>query len=165
MATSFDETMPEHLAYSGNLLLTDSVENLPLNAGKLLLSPTRTFAPVILEVLKSPRKNISGIVHNSGGGQKKVMHFNKSVHVIKDNLFPTPTVFKLIQQESKTPWSEMYQVFNMGTRMEIYCKAEAADEIISISKSFGVEAQIIGRCEASAQPKLTIESEFGKFEY
>ncbi|HAP01168.1 MAG TPA: phosphoribosylformylglycinamidine cyclo-ligase, partial [Bacteroidetes bacterium] len=182
---SFDTDLPHKIVFTGSKRLTDTVEGSELNAGKLLLSPTRTFAPVILEVLKkysllpSPLERgsevgedkqrsenpIHGIVHNSGGGQKKVMHFNKSVHVIKDNLFPTPTVFKLIQQESKTPWSEMYQVFNMGTRMEIYCKAEAADEIISISKSFGVEAQIIGRCEASAQPKLTIESEFGKFEY
>ncbi|MEI7802848.1 MAG: AIR synthase-related protein, partial [Bacteroidota bacterium] len=106
-----------------------------------------------------------GIIHNSGGGLRKVMHFNKSVHVIKDNLFPLPSVFKLIQQESKTDWKEMYQVFNMGQRMEIYCTAESANEIIRISQSFGIEAQIIGRCEASTQPKLTIESEFGWFEY
>ncbi len=161
----FDTDLPHKIVFTGSKRLTDTVEDSELNTGKLLLSPTRTFAPVILEVLKNHRPNIHGIVHNSGGGQKKVMHFNKSVKVIKDNLFLTPTVFKLIQQESKTPWNEMYQVFNMGTRMEIYCKAEAANEIISVSKSFGVDAQIIGRCEASAQPKLTIESEFGKFEY
>lgn len=162
---SFDTDLPRKIVFTGSRKLTDEVEGAEMNAGKLLLSPTRTFAPVILEVLKSHRKNIHGIIHNSGGGLRKVMHFNKAVHVIKDNLFPLPSVFKLIQQESKTDWKEMYQVFNMGQRMEIYCTAESANEIIRISQSFGIEAQIIGKCEASTQPKLTIESEFGRFEY
>ncbi len=162
---SFDTDLPRKIVFTGSKKLTDEIEGSEMNAGKLLLSPTRTFAPVILEMLKNHRKNIHGIIHNSGGGLRKVMHFNKSVHVIKDNLFPLPSVFKLIQQESKTDWKEMYQVFNMGQRMEIYCSAESANEIIGISQSFGIEAQIIGRCEVSAQPKLTIESEFGRFEY
>lgn len=162
---SFDTELPRKIVFTGSRKLTDEVEGAQMNAGKLLLSPTRTYAPVILEMLKNHRKNIHGIIHNSGGGLRKVMHFNKSVHVIKDNLFPLPSVFKLIQQESKTNWKEMYQVFNMGQRMEIYCTAESANEIIRISQSFGIEAQIIGRCEASTQPKLTIESEFGRFEY
>lgn len=188
---SFDTDLPRKIVFTGSKKLTDEVEGAEMNAGKLLLSPTRTYAPVILEILKRFRgeENVSdssltlgdevrnrsterllngalhGIIHNSGGGLRKVMHFNKSVHVIKDNLFPLPAVFKLIQQESKTDWKEMYQVFNMGQRMEIYCTAESANEIIRISQSFGIEAQVIGRCEASSQPKLTIESEFGRFEY
>ena len=162
---SFDTDLPRKIVFTGSKKLTDEIEGSEMNAGKLLLSPTRTFAPVILEMLKKHRNNIHGIIHNSGGGLRKVMHFNKAVHVIKDNLFSLPSVFKLIQQESKTDWKEMYQVFNMGQRMEIYCTAESANEIIRISQSFGIEAQIIGRCEASAQPKLTIESEFGRFEY
>ena len=162
---SFDTDLPRKIVFTGSKKLTDEIEAAQMNAGKLLLSPTRTFAPVILEMLKNQRKNIHGIIHNSGGGLRKVMHFNKSVHVIKDNLFSLPSVFKLIQQESQTDWKEMYQVFNMGQRMEIYCTAESANEIISLSQSFGIEAKIIGRCEGSAHPKLTIESEFGKFEY
>ena len=163
---SFDAAVPNELVYSGQTKLTDSVENSPIDAGKLVLSPTRTYAPVIKKLLDTYTPNqIHGMVHCSGGAQTKVLHFVKGVHVIKDNLFPVPPLFKLIQENSKTDWKEMYQVFNCGHRMEIYVPAEIANEIIEISKSFNIEAQIVGRVEASENTKLTINSEYGTFEY
>ena len=163
---SFDAAIPDELIYSGSKKLTDEVEESPLNAGKLVLSPTRTYAPVIKKVLEQVSKNnIFGMVHCSGGAQTKVLHFVDEVHVIKDNLFETPPLFRLIQQESGTDWKEMYQVFNMGHRMELYIDESVAEEIISISNSFDVEAKIIGRVEASKEKRLTIKSEFGEFEY
>lgn len=163
---SFDASVPADLVYSGKVKLTDAVEDSPIDAGKLVLSPTRTYAPIIKKILDnySP-KEIHGMVHCSGGAQTKVLHFVENVHVIKDNLFPVPPLFKLIQEQSKTDWKEMYQVFNCGHRMEIYVPQELAEDIIAISKSFNVEAQIVGRVEASETKKLTITSEFGTFEY
>lgn len=163
---SFDASVPADLVYSGKVKLTDEVENSPIDAGKLVLSPTRTYAPIIKKILDnySP-KEIHGMVHCSGGAQTKVLHFVENVHVIKDNLFSVPPLFKLIQEQSKTDWKEMYQVFNCGHRMEIYVSPELADDIITISKSFNVDAQIVGRVEASEGKKLTITSEFGTFEY
>ena len=163
---SFDAAVPNELVYSGQTKLTDSVENSPIDAGKLVLSPTRTYAPVIKKILDTYTPNqIHGMVHCSGGAQTKVLHFVKDVHVIKDNLFPVPPLFKLIQENSKTDWKEMYQVFNCGHRMEIYVPAEIANEIIEISKSFNIDAKIVGRVEASEKTKLTINSEYGTFEY
>lgn len=163
---SFDASVPADLVYSGNVKLTDAVENSPIDAGKLVLSPTRTYAPIIKKILdKYSPKEIHGMVHCSGGAQTKVLHFVNNVHVIKDNLFPIPPLFKLIQEQSKTDWKEMYQVFNCGHRMEIYVPQELAEDIIAISKSFNVDAQIVGRVEASENKKLTINSEFGTFEY
>ena len=163
---SFDAAVPNELVYSGQTKLTDTVENSPIDAGKLVLSPTRTYAPVIKKILDTYTPNqIHGMVHCSGGAQTKVLHFVKEVHVIKDNLFPVPPLFKLIQENSKTDWKEMYQVFNCGHRMEIYVPAEIANEIIEISKSFNIDAQIVGRVEASENTKLTINSEYGTFEY
>ena len=163
---SFDAAVPNELVYSGKVKLTDAVENSPIDAGKLVLSPTRTYAPVIKKILSQfSSKEIHGMVHCSGGAQTKVLHFVENVHVIKDNLFPIPPLFKLIQEQSKTDWKEMYQVFNCGHRMEIYVPEHVAQEIINISESFGVEAQIIGRVEANQGKKLTINSEFGVFEY
>jgi phosphoribosylformylglycinamidine cyclo-ligase len=163
---SFDAAVPSDLVYSGTVKLTDAVEDSPIDAGKLVLSPTRTYAPIIKSILdKYSPNDIHGMVHCSGGAQTKVLHFVDNVHVIKDNLFLIPPLFKLIQEQSKTDWKEMYQVFNCGHRMELYVPKEVADDIISISKSFGVEAQIVGRVEASTHKKLTIESEFGVFEY
>lgn len=163
---SFDSSVPKDLVYSGNIKLTDSVENSPIDAGKLVLSPTRTYAPIIKAILdKYTSIDIHGMVHCSGGAQTKVLHFVDNVHVIKDNLFPVPPLFQLIQEQSKTDWKEMYQVFNCGHRMEVYVPQEIANDIIAISNSFGVEAQIVGRVEASETKKLTIESEFGMFEY
>ncbi len=163
---SFDPAVPEELVYSGSKNLTDKVENSPLDAGKLVLSPTRTYAPVIKKILERYSKNdIFGMVHCSGGAQTKVLHFVDKVHVIKDELFDVPPLFKLIQQESKTDWKEMYQVFNMGHRMELYVDEKIAEDIIAISKSFNVDAKIVGRVEASEEKKLTIKSEFGEFEY
>ena len=163
---SFDAAVPSELVYSGKVKLTDAVENSPINAGKLVLSPTRTYAPIIKKILSQfSSKEIHGMVHCSGGAQTKVLHFVDNVHVIKDNMFPIPPLFKLIQEQSKTDWKEMYQVFNCGHRMEIYVPESVAQEIIKISESFGVEAQIIGRVEASEGKKLTINSEFGVFEY
>jgi phosphoribosylformylglycinamidine cyclo-ligase len=163
---SFDAAVPNELVYSGQTKLTDVVENSPIDAGKLVLSPTRTYAPVIKKILDTYTPNqIHGMVHCSGGAQTKVLHFVKNVHVIKDNLFPVPPLFKLIQENSKTDWKEMYQVFNCGHRMEIYVPAEIANEIIEISKSFNIDAQIVGRVEASEKTKLTINSEYGTFEY
>ena len=162
---TFDDSVPQDLVYSGTKTLTDEIQNSPLNAGKLVLSPTRTYAPIIKEALEHHRNEISGMVHCSGGGQTKVLHFVDGVHIIKDNLFDTPPLFKLIQEESGTDWKEMYKVFNMGHRMEVYCPEEIAESIISISKSFNVNAQIIGRVEASDKKELTIETKHGKFQY
>lgn len=163
---SFDAAVPEDLVYSGNVKLTDAVENSPINAGKLVLSPTRTYAPIIKEVLKNfTSKEIHGMVHCSGGAQTKILHFIDNLHIVKDNMFEIPPLFKLIQEQSKTDWKEMYQVFNCGHRMELYVAPEIANEIIKISKSFNVDAQIIGRVEASETKKLTIKSEYGVFKY
>jgi phosphoribosylformylglycinamidine cyclo-ligase len=162
---SFDPAVPEELVYSGSKNLTDKVANVPLDAGKLVLSPTRTYAPVIKKILENHRQNIHGMVHCSGGGQTKVLHFVGDVHVVKNNLFPTPPLFKLIQEESGTSWQEMYQVFNMGHRMELYIPESIAADIIAISKSFNIDAQIVGQVEASNTKKLTIESENGVFVY
>ena len=163
---SFDQEVPEELVYSGSKKLTDSVDNTELDAGKLVLSPTRTYAPIIKNILtKYTNKDIHGMVDCSGGAQTKILHFVKNLHIIKDDLFNVPPLFKLIQEESKTDWKEMYQVFNMGHRMEIYVPQEIADDIIEISKSFNVDAKIVGRVEASEAKKLTIKSEFGEFHY
>ena len=163
---SFDAAVPEDLVYSGQTKLTDKVENSPLDAGKLVLSPTRTYAPIIKAILNKYNSDvIHGMVHCSGGAQTKILHFIDNLHIVKDNMFPIPPLFKLIQEQSKTDWKEMYQVFNCGHRMELYVKPEVADNIITISKSFNVNAQIIGRVEASDSKTLTIKSEFGKFEY
>ena len=163
---SFDAQVPNELVYSGSVKLTDKVENSPIDAGKLVLSPTRTYAPIIKKILENYTPNeIHGMVHCSGGAQTKILHFIDNLHVIKDNLFPVPPLFKLIQEQSKTDWKEMYQVFNCGHRMEIYVPENIANNIIEISKSFGVDAQIVGRVEASDNKKLTIQSEYGTFEY
>ncbi len=163
---SYDVSMPDDLVYSGKVKLTDSVSNSPIDAGKLVLSPTRTYAPVIKKILeKYSSKEIHGMVHCSGGAQTKVLHFVENLHIIKDNLFPVPPLFQLIQEQSKTNWKEMYQVFNCGHRMEIYVDEKIAEDVIKISNSFNVEAQIIGRVEASTEKKLTIISENGTFTY
>lgn len=162
---SFDKNVPDELIYSGNTRLTDHVEGVEIDAGKLVLSPTRTYAPVIKRILDSMRSKIHGMVHCSGGAQTKILHFIENKHIIKDNLFPTPPLFKLIQEQSGTDWKEMYKVFNMGHRMEIYLAPEDAEEVISIAQSFGIEAQIVGRVENSDKKELTIISEHGKFEY
>ena len=162
---SFDAAVPEDLVYSGSYKLTDSVKDSPVNAGQLVLSPTRTYAPIIKKILDNHRSEIHGMVHCSGGAQTKVLHFVENVHVIKDNLFELPPLFKTIQEESKTEWKEMYKVFNMGHRMELYVAPELAEAIIEISKSFNVDAKIVGRVEAHDGKKLTIQSEFGEFVY
>ena len=162
---SYDASVPADLVYSGNVALTDAVEGVSINAGKLVLSPTRTYAPIIKKILDSHRDHIHGMVHCSGGAQTKVLHFVDDVHVIKDNMFDTPPLFKLIQEQSGTDWKEMYKVFNMGHRMEIYLKEEHAQDIINISKSFGVDAKIIGRVEKYQGKKLTIKSQYGEFIY
>ena len=162
---SFDLSVPSELVYSGSKKLTDKVENTELNAGKLVLSPTRTYAPIIKSILDKYRGKINGMVHCSGGAQTKVLHFVDNVHVIKDNMFELPHLFKLIQKESGTDWKEMYKVFNMGHRMELYVPEDVASEIMEISKSFNVDAQIVGRVEDYEGKKLTINSEFGTFEY
>lgn len=174
---SFDPAVPESLIYSGNVNLTHKVDfehlsqiphlisHISTDAGKLVLAPTRTYAPIIKKVLEKHRSKIHGMVHCSGGAQTKVLHFVDNVHVIKDNLFPLPPLFKLIQEQSKTDWKEMYKVFNMGHRMELYVPGAIAQDIIELSQSFGVDARIVGRVEASAEKKLTIKSEFGTFEY
>lgn len=161
---SFDPSLPNELVYSGTKKLTDET-NSPLNAGKLVLSPTRTYAPVIKKILDQHRSQIHGMVHCSGGAQTKVLHFVDNVHIIKDNLFEVPPLFELIQKESGTDWKEMYKVFNMGHRMEVYVSKEIANDIIAISKSFNIDAQIVGRVETYAGKKLTIESPFGEFIY
>ena len=162
---SFDPSVPQDLVYSGSKKLTDAVEGSVLNAGKLVLSPTRTYAPVIKAILDQQRDAIHGMVHCSGGAQTKVLHFVKDLHVIKDQLFDLPPLFKMIQEESNTDWKEMYKVFNMGHRMEIYLAKEHAQAIIDIAESFGIAAQIVGRCEAHQGNKLTIRSTYGEFIY
>ncbi len=163
---SFDNQIRDELVYSGTKKVTDRVENSPLNAGKLVLSPTRTYAPLIKKIFEDiDRKKINGIVHCSGGAQTKILHFIDELHIVKDNLFDLPPVFKLIQKESGTSWKEMYQVFNMGHRMEIYTDKSTADKIIGISNSFNIEAKIVGRVENSKNKKLTISSSYGTFEY
>lgn len=162
---SFDPSVPQELVYSGSKKLTDEVEGSVLNAGKLVLSPTRTYAPVIKAILDQQREAIHGMVHCSGGAQTKVLHFVKDLHVIKDQLFDLPPLFKMIQEESNTDWKEMYKVFNMGHRMEIYLAKEHAQAIIDIAASFGIAAQIVGRCEAHQGNKLTIRSTYGEFIY
>lgn len=162
---SYDAGVPSELIYSGGLKLTDEVEGSPIDAGKLVLSPTRTYAPVVKKLLDALRPNIHGMVHCSGGAQTKILHFVENVHVIKDNLFPIPPLFKTIQEQSGTDWAEMYKVFNMGHRLEVYLPEEFAAQVIEISKSFGIDAQIVGRVEASDHTHLTIKSEKGTFEY
>ena len=163
---TFDNSLSHDLVYSGSKNLTDNIENSTLNAGMLVLSPTRTYAPVINKIFKKiGRDKINGIVHCSGGAQTKILHFVDNLHIIKDDLFDTPPVFKLIQSESNTNWREMYQVFNMGHRMEIYIDEEYSSNIIEISKSFNIDAKIIGRVESYKKKKLTIVSKYGKFEY
>ncbi|OUR92193.1 phosphoribosylformylglycinamidine cyclo-ligase [Flavobacteriales bacterium 34_180_T64] len=163
---SFDASVPEDLVYSGQTKLTDTVKDAPIDAGKLVLSPTRTYAPIIKAILaKFNKSNIHGMVHCSGGAQTKILHFIDNLHIVKDNMFPIPPLFKLIQEQSNTDWKEMYQVFNCGHRMELYVSPEIAEDIISISKSFNVNAKIIGRVASSETKKLTIKSEFGVFNY
>ena len=146
--------------------MTDSVADAPIDAGKLVLSPTRTYAPIIKEILsKFDASTVHGMIHCSGGAQTKILHFVEALHIVKDNMFPVPPLFKLIQEQSNTDWKEMYQVFNCGHRMELYVSPEIAKDIIALSKSFQVNAQIVGRVEASDSKKLTIKSEFGVFEY
>ncbi len=163
---TFDAAVPKDLIYSGSKKLDDAVENSPLNAGKLVLSPTRTYAPIIKKILsRFSNTEIHGMVHCSGGAQTKILHFVENLHIIKDNLFEIPPLFKLIQAESGTDWKEMFQVFNMGHRMELYVSEEIADTIIEISKTFDVDAQVIGRVEASEKKRLTIQSTMGTFDY
>ena len=163
---SFDPLVPDDLVYAGSKNLLDTIAESPLNAGKLVLSPTRTYAPIIKSILsKYSNNDIHGMVHCSGGAQTKILHFVDQLHIIKDNLFPIPPLFKLIQEESKTDWKEMYQVFNMGHRMELYVPEEVAQNIITISQSFNVDAQIVGRVASSSEKKLTIKSEHGEFQY
>lgn len=162
---SYDRQIPDSLVYSGNMKLTDPTEVKGVDAGKLVLSPTRTYAPIIKSILNQYRSQIHGMVHCSGGAQTKVLHFIDNLHIIKDNLFDLPPLFKLIQEQSGTDWKEMYTVFNMGHRMEIYVPENIAEHLIQISRSFNVDAQIVGRVESSATKKLTIESSLGKFIY
>ncbi|WP_088324124.1 AIR synthase related protein [Polaribacter tangerinus] len=163
---SFDASVPSNLVYAGNVKLTDTVEESPLDAGKLVLSPTRTYAPIVKEILsKYNAENIHGMIHCSGGAQTKILHFVDNLHIVKDNMFSVPPLFKLIQEQSNTDWKEMYQVFNCGHRMELYVSPEVANDMIAIAKSYNVNAQIVGRVEASSKKKLTIKSEFGVFEY
>ncbi|WP_455106728.1 AIR synthase related protein [Porphyromonas sp.] len=162
---SYDATTPDELVYSGSKALTEPIAGTPLDAGRLILSPTRTYAPIIKAILDELRPKIHGMVHCSGGAQTKVLHFVEGKHVIKDNMFAIPPLFELIQKESGTPWSEMYKVFNMGHRMELYVSAEDAARIIAISESFGVPAQIIGRVEAAEKNHLTIHSPYGVLNY
>ena len=163
---SYDSAIPKDLVYSGKLKLTEMIDELGVDAGKLLLSPTRTYAPVIATILKDLKAEIHGMIHCSGGAQTKVLHFiGDNLHVVKDNMFPIPPLFKLIQEQSQTDWSEMYKVFNMGHRMEIYLPEQFANQVIELSKSFNIDAQIVGRVEEATTKGLTIESEFGRFNY
>ena len=162
---SFDTSLPRDLIYSGKLRLTDRIEGLDTDAGRLVLSPARTYAPVVVKILESMKPEIHGMIHCSGGGQTKVMHFADNLHIVKDNMFPVPPLFKIIQEQSGTSWQEMYRVFNMGHRFEICTDEKNADEIIKIAASFNLEAKIVGHCEASDKKRLTITSENGKFEY
>lgn len=162
---TYDNQIPDELVYSGTKGLLDCIEGVDVTAGKLVLSPTRTYAPVIKKLLEEMRHEIHGMVHCTGGAQTKVMHFVENKHVIKDNMFPIPPLFKLIQEQSATDWSEMYKVFNMGHRMEIYLPEEYAEKVIEISRSFNIDARVIGHVEDAPSNRLTIMSEFGKFEY
>lgn len=163
---SYDPKVPENLVYSGKMELTEPIPGLELDAGKLVLSPTRTYAPVVKSMFDQiKREDIHGMVHCSGGAQTKILHFIEDLHVIKDNLFDLPPLFRIIQEQSGTDWREMYQVFNCGHRMEIYLHESLADKVIDISEEFGVDARIIGRVEASDNKKLTIQSQFGSFIY
>jgi phosphoribosylformylglycinamidine cyclo-ligase len=162
---SLDTTLPYDLIYSGKYRLTDLIDGLDTDAGKLVLSPTRTYAPVLKKVFETMRSEIHGLVHCSGGGQTKVMHFIDNMHIVKNNLFPLPPLFKMIQDQSETTWEEMYKVFNMGHRFEIYTHEKNASEILSIAAGFNLEARIVGYCESSEKKSLTIISEFGTFEY
>ena len=162
---SYDQAVPEELVYSGKYHLTDSIEGAPINAGKLVLSPTRTYAPVVKQLLDHMRPYIHGMVHCTGGAQTKVLHFiNENCKVIKDNMFPVPPLFKTIAEESGADWAEMYKVFNMGHRLEVYVAPELADEVIALSESFHIDAQVVGRIEEGPR-SLTIKSEFGEFHY
>lgn len=162
---SYDNSLNDEVVYCGTKQLTSPTEIEGMDAGKMVLSPTRTYAPIIKKILETHRAKIDGMVHCSGGAQTKVLHFVDSVHIIKDNLFPIPPLFKMIHQESQTSWQEMYKVFNMGHRMEIYTDPQTAQDIIAISKTFNVDAQIVGRVEENPKTKLTIKSEFGEFVY
>ena len=162
---SFDSSIPNDLIYSGSKLLTEKYHDLNINIGKLVLSPTRTYAPIIKDILSKYRNKINGMIHCSGGAQTKILHFIDNLHIIKDNMFDTPPLFKMIQKESSTDWKEMYKVFNMGHRMEIYVNEDIASDIINISKSYNVDAQIIGRVEYSDEKKLSIMSKHGEFNY
>lgn len=162
---SYNPEIPYDLAYSGSRELSDPVEGTPLNAGKLVLSPTRTYAPVIKSILDEFRSVVHGMVHCSGGAQTKILHFVDNLKIVKNNMFPVPPLFRMIQEESGTSWQEMYKVFNMGHRMELYLPLEYANRVIEISQSYGIEAQIIGHVEASTTRELVIESEFGRFNY
>ncbi len=162
---TFDSGMPQDLVYSGTKALTDKVEGTTLDAGKLVLSPTRTYAPVVKKMLETMRSQIHGMVHCTGGAQTKVMHFVEGKHVVKDNMFALPPLFRLIHDESGTDWAEMYKVFNMGHRLEVYLTPGHAQEVIDIARSFGIEAQVIGHVETAPKNRLTISSEYGVFEY
>jgi phosphoribosylformylglycinamidine cyclo-ligase len=162
---SFDTSIPHELAYSGRLNLTDPIEGLNIEAGKLVLSPTRTYAPVVVRILENMKQAIHGMIHCSGGGQTKIIHFIDGMHIIKDNMFPVPPLFKIIREQSGSPWQEMYKVFNMGHRFEIYTPEKNAESIIDIASGFNLEAQVIGHCEASDKKRLTIITGNGKFEY
>jgi phosphoribosylformylglycinamidine cyclo-ligase len=162
---SFDSQVPTELVYSGKTELTAMIEDTGLDAGKLVLSPTRTYAPVVKAILEKYRASVHGMVHCSGGGQTKILHFIDNLHVVKDNLFDTPPLFRLIQEQSGTPWQDMYRVFNMGHRFEIYLPKEFASGIIGIAEGFGIEAKIVGYCEPSDKPRLTIRSRYGDFFY
>ena len=163
---SYDNALPQDLVYTGGYRLTDKVEGCDLTMGKLVLSPTRTYLPVVREALKEYRGNIEGMIHCSGGAQTKVLHFVDNLHVIKDNLFPTPILFRAIQEQSQTPWSEMFCVFNMGHRLEMYVDSEeAARGLIDIARSYGIEAQVIGRVEAAEKASVTIRHEGNEYNY
>jgi phosphoribosylformylglycinamidine cyclo-ligase len=162
---SLDTTLPYDLIYSGKYKLTDPIEGLNTDAGKMVLSPTRTYAPVIIKIIEAMNSEIHGMVHCSGGGQTKVMHFIDNMHIVKNNLFPLPILFRLIHEQSGAPWEEMYKVFNMGHRFEIFTDQKNAAEIIQIASGFNLEARVVGYCKASEKKMLTISSEFGTFEY
>ncbi len=162
---TYDHDLPDELVYSGSLKLTDKIPDTPLDAGRLVLSPTRTYAPVVKKVIDLLRSKIHGMIHCSGGAQTKILHFVENVHVIKDNMFPIPPLFRTIQEQSNTDWSEMYKVFNCGHRFEIYLPEEYAQQVMEISRSFDIDARIVGRVESSDRTHLTIRSEFGEFKY
>ena len=162
---SYDQNIPEDLVYSGKYKVTDAIKGVPVNVGKLVLSPTRTYAPIMIEVLKELQPKIHGIVHCSGGAQTKVLHFIDNVHVIKDQLFDIPPLFQLIYEQSATSWEEMYRVFNMGHRMEVYLPEPLAQRVIEISKSFKVDAKVVGRVESATKAQVSIQSKEGTFVY